>query len=182
MPDTATSGVEIDTLFRRQLLDIPVFPQIGFGVVLDVVVERHDDLAIIVDAGGADGEELLGDGPGIVVRHAVVRLDRDVVAGAHNLADGETDSITLHYYLGQVLDGLWRGSGGGERASNAENSGGLEAGRAAGGERAGPGVHCGETEPPCREPWLQIMKISQLAIQETGRERESERELTRGIE
>lgn len=168
MPDTPTSWVEIDTLPPRQFLDVTVFPQIRIRVVLDVVVECHDDLAIIVNAGGADGEELLGDRPGVVVGHAVVRLDGNIVAGPHGFTDGETHSITLYDFLGEVLGGRRRGRGRGVRTDGLEGDGGLEAG-----ERAKAGVNReGKAEPPPRRESCLQMNKDQLAMR--GRRGEDE--------
>lgn len=172
MPDTPAGRIEIDTLLARQFLDVAVFPQIRVRVVLNVVVECHDDLAIIVDPGSADGEELLGDGPGVVMGHAVVGLDGDIVAGPHGFTDRETDSITLDNFLGQVLSGRWRGGGRGERAD--EGGSGLEVGLDAGVDGEG------KTEPPpSREACLSRNK-DQLAMR--GEDEAGEIGLTKCIE
>lgn len=54
--------------------------------------------------------ELEGNRPGVVVTHALVRLERDIVARLDDLAGREADGVALDKLLGQ---GLGRCDGGG---------------------------------------------------------------------
>lgn len=104
--DTPASRVKVNTMLSSKLLDQAVLLQVGFGLILDVVVESHDDLTIVVDLGGADVHKLRGHWPTVVVRHAVVWGERDIVAGLDLLAGGEANRVFLDDLFGE---GLGRG-------------------------------------------------------------------------
>lgn len=114
-----------------------------------------------MDAGCTDGEELLRDGPGVVVSHAVVGLDGDVVARAHGFASWEADGIALDYLLGQVLHGFWGVGGGCEGAGDVEGGWRLEVGWEPRGEWAPAGME--------GEPWLDG-RVSMFGVRGWGLE------------
>ena len=109
--DTPARGVEANTMLASKLLDVFVLRQVGLGLILQIVVEGHDDLTIVVDLGSADRHELQGSRPGVVVRHAMVGRYRDVVAGLDLLPGAEPDREALDDLLRQGLRGR-RGGGG----------------------------------------------------------------------
>ena len=61
--DTASGAIEDDIVLLSKLLDLLVLLQVLLGLVLDVVVEGHDDLLGVADLGRADGHELEGNRP-----------------------------------------------------------------------------------------------------------------------
>ena len=63
MANPPSRRIEVHSLFLREFFNLSVFLEVGFGLVLHVVIERHYDLGRIVDLGGADGHEFQGDGP-----------------------------------------------------------------------------------------------------------------------
>ena len=93
--------------------------QVGLALVLDVVVERHDDLAVVVDLGGTNGHELHGHGPRVVVGHAVVRREGHIVAGPDLLPGRQADRVPLDDLLGQSLGGVGCGFGRGQACRSA---------------------------------------------------------------
>ena len=109
--DAPARRVEADTMLASKFLDVFVLRQVGLGLILQIVVEGHDDLAVVVDLGSADRHELQGGRPGVVVRHAMVGRYRDVVAGLDLLPGAEPDSEALDDLLCQGLRGR-RGGGG----------------------------------------------------------------------
>ena len=61
--DTASGAIEDDIVLLSKLLNLLVLLQVLLGLVLDVVVEGHDDLLGVADLGRADGHELEGNRP-----------------------------------------------------------------------------------------------------------------------
>lgn len=72
--DSAACGIEVDAMLLREVFDRCVLLQVRFALVLYVVVQRHDNLSVVVDLGCANGHELRGDREGVVVGHALFRL------------------------------------------------------------------------------------------------------------
>ena len=50
MPDTPSRRVEINALLRREFLDLSVFGQVLFRLVLHIVVQSHHDLLCICES------------------------------------------------------------------------------------------------------------------------------------
>ena len=79
----------------------------------------------------ADGHEFGRDGPGVVVGHAVVWGEGDVVAGFDGFVGGEALGVALHDFLGEGLGsaGCWGWSveevGGGVGELGGEGIGGF---------------------------------------------------------
>lgn len=121
MADTATRGVEIEAVVLCEVFDVAILGEVVRGSVLDVVIERADDLTRVVDLSGAEAEELAGDGPGVVVGHHVAGLDGDVVTCADGTGAG--DDMSLDDFLGEVLGASWE-HGGGRRATQSVGRGG----------------------------------------------------------
>jgi hypothetical protein len=70
------------------------------------MVERHDNLLGVVDSSRADGHELERNRPRVVVRHALMWLQGDIVARLEHLALGDANGMALHNLLGEGLRGL----------------------------------------------------------------------------
>ena len=121
MTDTPASRVKVHTMFAGKLLNLAVLPQVGLGLILDIVVERHDDLAVVVYLGGADIHEFQSHWPTVVMRHTVVRREPDMVASLDHLTMGEADRVSLDDLFGEGL-GIGRGRG----PLRGEGSGGIE--------------------------------------------------------
>ena len=85
------------------------------------MVESHDDLAIVVHLGGANIHEFQSHWPTVVMRHAVVRGECDIVAGLDRFTRGEADRVSLDDLFGEGL-GIGRGGG----VLRGEGSGGIE--------------------------------------------------------
>ena len=115
--NSSSGRVEVNSLHLGEFLDQLVFLKVVFRLVLDVVVECADDLGRVVDLGRADGHEFCGDRPGVVMGHAVVWAECDIVSGLDVFAFWEADGIALDNLL---CEGLWYRGGG---------WGGLDAGR-----------------------------------------------------
>ena len=78
------------------------------------MVQCHDNLFLVVDLRRANRHEFQSDGPGIVVRHALLGAEGDIVARLDAFVFGETERVMLDDFLGQGLR-RWRGgSEGGE--------------------------------------------------------------------
>lgn len=90
-----------------------VFLEVGFAPVLNVVIERHDNLFVVVDLGGADGHKLERDRPTIVVCHNPGRRQGDIVAGLDLLSGCKANRESLDDLLGQGLRSLDCRLGGG---------------------------------------------------------------------
>jgi hypothetical protein len=114
MSDSSSSRIEIHALLLGKLLNLPILFQVCLALVLDVVIEGHNDLLGIVDLGGSDGHELQGDWPRVVMCHAVEGRERDIVAGFHDLAVCEAERITLNDFFRESLWGFGWCSQGGE--------------------------------------------------------------------
>lgn len=67
------------------------------------MIQCKNYLAVVIDLGGADGHELEGNRPSVVVRHAVVGFEGDIVAGPDLLSGSETDGVLLDNLLGEGL-------------------------------------------------------------------------------
>lgn len=117
MANASASGVEDDILLLRKLFNLAVLLQVLLGLVLDIVIEGHDDLVGVIDLGGTNAHELEGYGPGVVVCHALVWLQGDIVAGTEDLALGYTNSMALDNLFGESLGCLWGFLECGEEAS-----------------------------------------------------------------
>lgn len=115
MPNTPARRIEVDTMLSSKSLDLLVFLKVRCAGVLDVVVEGHDDLLWAVDLRGSHRHELEGDGPRVVVGHAIPGGKTDVVAAPNELAFGETNGITLYNLLRQCLRRALLGGSLGER-------------------------------------------------------------------
>jgi len=85
------------------------------------VVESHNDLAIVVDLGGTSLHELQSHWPTVIVRHAVVRGECDIVAGLDYFTRSEADRVSLDDLFGEGL-GVGRSGG----LLNGQRSGGIE--------------------------------------------------------
>lgn len=140
---------EPHSMLLCELLDQAVLLEVGLRLVLNVVVQRHDNLVGIVDLGGANGHELGRDRPAIVVGHTVMRLERYVVAGLDLLPRGEPHGVPLDDLLGEGLgcrgSGAKGGAGGLELRSEGilGTRGGIGgAGRVGEAPRVGSGVRC----------------------------------------
>jgi len=99
MADAGAGRVEVDALLSGEGLDLAVLGQVGLRLVLNVVVERENRLARIVDAIGTDGAKLLHDRGGVVVSHHVARSQRYDIAGAHRAI-----RTLRHVALGNLLN------------------------------------------------------------------------------
>lgn len=67
------------------------------------MIDRHNDLTVIMDPCGSNFHEFLGYRPGIVVCHAGCRFYAHVVASFDLFAGREADSISLNDLLGDCL-------------------------------------------------------------------------------
>ena len=79
MSDARPCRVEICSMKLRETFDGAVFVQIQLVPVLDIVIERKDELSGIPDFLRPDGLELLHHGRSIVMRHHAVRPDGNEV-------------------------------------------------------------------------------------------------------
>ncbi len=57
MADTPPRHVPINTLPLRELLNVPVLPQVLLALVLYVVIDSYDNLVRILNLGRADRHE-----------------------------------------------------------------------------------------------------------------------------
>lgn len=57
MPNASSRGVEVDALLAGKYLNLAVLFQILGRLVLNIVVERKDDLRGVLDLGRSDGSE-----------------------------------------------------------------------------------------------------------------------------
>ena len=67
MPDAATGREEVDVVVLGEALDGRILLEIRRGHVLDVMVEREDGLARVVNLGRADRGEFRDDRARVVV-------------------------------------------------------------------------------------------------------------------
>lgn len=67
------------------------------------MIERHDDLTRVVDARGPDAKKLACHGPGVVVRHAMVGRERNIVATSDEFSVGKALRVKLDDLLGERL-------------------------------------------------------------------------------
>ncbi len=71
--DARAGGIEIDAMLFGEGFDRAVFLLVGFVLILDVVIEREDELLGIVDFLRADALELAHHRRGVVVGHDMMR-------------------------------------------------------------------------------------------------------------
>src|SRR5271155_1692588 len=79
MADAAAGRVEVHTVFLCKCLNISVFLQVAFTPILNIVIQRHNDLLWIVNSRGANRHELPLHWPGIIVSYI------GKAEGRHNL-------------------------------------------------------------------------------------------------
>ncbi len=104
MSDSSSGRIEIHALLLRKLLNLLVLLEVRLTLVLHVMVESHNNLLRVVDLACTNGHELQRNRPGIVMGHAVVRGESNVISRLHNLAICEAEGVSLYNLLGQ---GLW---------------------------------------------------------------------------
>src|SRR5277367_958401 len=109
MADAAAGRVEVHTVFLCKCLNISVFLQVAFTPILNIVIQRHNDLLWIVNSRGANGHELFLNRPRIIVRHTSERLKGDIISRLNKFAMGDVNGMPLHYFLGQGLGHERRG-------------------------------------------------------------------------
>jgi len=108
MANSSASWVKVDSLLLGKLLNLLVLLEVRFTLILDIVVERHDDLLRVVDLASPNGHEFQGHRPGVIVCHTPVWREGDIVARLDDLALCKAEGISLHNLLGQ---GLWGARG-----------------------------------------------------------------------
>jgi hypothetical protein len=59
MPNASSRPVEINSLSFGKFFNIPIFAKVGLARILDIVVNCHDNLRMIVELGCANGHEFL---------------------------------------------------------------------------------------------------------------------------
>lgn len=85
-----------------ELLDLAVLLDIRFTLILNVVVQCDDDLLAFMDLGG-QGHELESHSGSVVVGHAMVRRESDIIARLDHLPRCESNRVSLYNLLGQGL-------------------------------------------------------------------------------
>lgn len=63
MPNPPSSGIKIHLLSFRELLNLSVLLEVGFALILNVVIQSHDNLFRIFDLGGPNRHKFLRRGP-----------------------------------------------------------------------------------------------------------------------
>lgn len=114
MANTPASAKEVNAMVLSELLYQFVLLQVRRRSILHVVIQSHDNLAAIMDLGGANVHPFLDDWKTVIMGHAAVRRDGDVVAGMDRLAGRKADGVSLDDLLSERLrlsHGWW---GGGE--------------------------------------------------------------------
>ena len=101
--DAAAGRVEVHTVFLCKCLNISVFLQVACTSVLNIMIQRDNDLLWIVDSRGANGREFLLHRIRIIVRHTSERLKGDIISRLNKFAMGDVNGMPLHYFLGQGL-------------------------------------------------------------------------------
>lgn len=83
--NASTGRVKVNTLALGKVLNLLVFRKVGFGSVRDVVVQRHDDLAGVLDARRANREKLGRNRPcaKFAIRLPTHVVDEDEVLTCH---------------------------------------------------------------------------------------------------
>jgi len=81
-----TCAKEVDAMFLGKFLYLSILLQVTGALVLYIMIKRKDKLSRILDLGSTCGHELHGHRPGIVERHASMRLDLDVISASDNLS------------------------------------------------------------------------------------------------
>jgi hypothetical protein len=94
---------KIASMLASKLLDLAVLFEIRLGLILDIMVQGHDDLAIIVDLSSANIQHFYCNRPTIVMRHTDMRYYRYIVAGFDLLALCDADRVALDDLLGERL-------------------------------------------------------------------------------
>ena len=103
MADTPPWHVPINTMPLRKLLNVPVLPQVLLTLVLNVVVDRYDNLVRILNLGRTDRHEFQRNWIGIIMTHDLIWLESYIVTRLNKLAVRETDSVALYNFLSQGL-------------------------------------------------------------------------------
>ncbi len=104
--DAASRWMELDPVLAGEGLYGPVLVEVRLGAVLDVVVQREDDLPGLVDARDAETLELRHHRRAVVVGHDVARPYGDEIPGP----DGPRRRAVGQVALGDFLDhGLTHG-------------------------------------------------------------------------
>ena len=82
VPDARTGGIEVDAVLFGEGFDSAIFLLIRFVLVLDIVVERKDELFRIMNFLSANAFKLAHHGGRIVVGHNAMRANREKVSRA----------------------------------------------------------------------------------------------------
>jgi hypothetical protein len=108
MTDTPAGRIVCDSMLLGEFVDKSVFLKVGFGLVLDVVVQCEYHLAVVVNLGSSNVEELLCDRPCVVVAHTMVGSECDIVSCFDLLSRSKSYGVLLGDLLNKslgVLDG-----------------------------------------------------------------------------
>ena len=99
-PIPVASGIEVDSLLPGEGFDRGVLRQVGWRLVLDIVIEDEDRLAGILHPRRTDGAELLHHRRGVVVGHDVPGSNREKIPGTQRPVPWPVG----HVPLGDLLD------------------------------------------------------------------------------
>jgi hypothetical protein len=103
VPNAPSCRIKVDAVLHSESLDLLVFPEICCGGILDVMVKGEDDLLWAIDLRSSHRHELEGDRPRVIVGHAVLGGQTDIVAAPNELSLRQIDRIALYNLFRQSL-------------------------------------------------------------------------------